>query len=141
MAKSRRRSRTRRDVRTITNANALPGIGLSLFPDARVWHPDDLVAGRRTIFGTPTHLVVRSKRSAPHLNRAGRFLQRKVKGKLKAAVTPSWYPAANVAFTRPDLIAVCIRRKIRREVLHAFGKAGKVGQKIAKRGKFSDIHC
>jgi hypothetical protein len=46
-----------------------------------------------------------------------------------------------IAFQNPSKVAICIRRKQRKQVLHAIGKAGKVGQRRPKRNYFSSIHC
>lgn len=46
-----------------------------------------------------------------------------------------------VAFTQPHNVLVCIRRKQRKEVLHALNKAGKAGQKTPRRSAYSDIQC
>lgn len=47
---------------------------------------------------------------------------------------------ARLHFADPSRVVVCVRRKIRKEILHALGKAGK-GHKRPKRGPFSDISC
>lgn len=46
-----------------------------------------------------------------------------------------------VAFQHPNDVLICVRRKQRKEVLHALKKAGKSGQKSPRRSAFSDIHC
>lgn len=43
-------------------------------------------------------------------------------------------------FVQPDLF-VCARRQIRKEVLHAFGKSGKGGQKSPRYNSTSKIRC
>lgn len=48
---------------------------------------------------------------------------------------------AGVAFERPNEVLVCVRRKRRKEVLHALNKTGRGGQKSPRRTPFSDIHC
>lgn len=53
---------------------------------------------------------------------------------------PSPFPTG-VGFSAPDNVIVCIRRKKRKEVLHALGKAGKAGQKAPRRSAYSEIHC
>lgn len=50
-------------------------------------------------------------------------------------------PWGRVAFSSPQNVFVCIRRKIRKEVLHALKKAGKRGQKAPRRSAYSDIQC
>lgn len=46
-----------------------------------------------------------------------------------------------VAFASPRTTDICVRRSVRREVIHATKKAGRVGQKRPKMNKFSDILC
>lgn len=53
-----------------------------------------------------------------------------------------------VGFVNPDRVLVCVRRKIRREVMHAFagGMGSSLGKltkffKKPKRSEYSSIHC
>lgn len=46
-----------------------------------------------------------------------------------------------VAFQQPEKVIVCIRRKIRKEVLHALKLTRKNGGGARKRTPLSDIHC
>lgn len=49
---------------------------------------------------------------------------------------------AIVAFAEPKKVAVCIRRKTRKEVLFATGKGGsRKKQKPPRKSEFSDISC
>lgn len=48
---------------------------------------------------------------------------------------------ARIAFKAPERVLVCIRRQRRKEVLHAKGKAGKVGQRKPRRSAASSISC
>ncbi|UDN67511.1 hypothetical protein [robinz microvirus RP_35] len=47
------------------------------------------------------------------------------------------------AFQHPELILTCIRRKIRREVMHALGMAGRAGRgrKTRRRNAWTGISC
>lgn len=62
-------------------------------------------------------------------------------------VTPGWVPlggdlpTAKIGFADPLNVAVCVRRKQRREVLFAKHKAGRRGQRRPKRNWFSNIKC
>lgn len=49
--------------------------------------------------------------------------------------------AAMAAFNEPSRVAICVRRKIRREVMFARGKTGRRGQKRPKFNWFSRIAC
>lgn len=44
-------------------------------------------------------------------------------------------------FPTPKSVIICIRRKIRREVLHALRRVGSGGGKKRRRNEWSDIHC
>lgn len=52
------------------------------------------------------------------------------------------YTKALVAFAEPDKLPLCIRRRVRKEVLHAKGVAGsKKPQRKPRRNEFSDVSC
>lgn len=51
------------------------------------------------------------------------------------------YHPRSLNFHTPNLIALCVRRKVRKEVLHALRKAGKGGQKKRKLNFWSRIGC
>lgn len=47
-----------------------------------------------------------------------------------------------VRFARPDLVAVCLRRKVRKEVLHALHRTGRGrGKAPRRRNLYSNIKC
>lgn len=46
-----------------------------------------------------------------------------------------------IQFAQPDLVAICARRKRRRQVLFAFKKSGRNGGRSYKRNYFSQIGC
>lgn len=48
---------------------------------------------------------------------------------------------AVLSFADPSRVGVCVRRKVRREVLHALRKAGKGGMSRPRRNASSSIHC
>lgn len=101
---------------------------LRLFEDRREWHPDgpDRAAKRFSGSRRPLRLVDR-KMSNPD-----RFAHlRKFPSQTKAIV----------AFSEPSDVVVCVRRSIRREVMHATGKAGRRGQKKPKFNALSKISC
>lgn len=55
--------------------------------------------------------------------------------------SPSRSPITRLHFSNPARVLVCIRRKIRKQVLHAFRKTGKGGQKRPLRTRYRDISC
>ena len=48
---------------------------------------------------------------------------------------------ARVSFAMPNKVAICVRRGIRREVLHALAIAGGKGFRKPRRGPYSSISC
>ncbi len=48
---------------------------------------------------------------------------------------------AIVAFKAPQKVLICARRQIRKEVLHAYNKAGKTGQRRPRRNEYSNVSC
>lgn len=90
-------------------------IDLRIFEDRRTWHP--------VRFARPVVSV--GPRSDTRLM-------------VKPAKTFS--PA--VTFANPKRVLVCVRRKVRKEVLHAFGKTGGGSSRRPKRrNQFSDVSC
>lgn len=99
----------------------------SLFEDRRQFHPERIYRPARA-FNQNNHTLVVPKPSKTHQK------PNKLK-KLLHNVT------ASVGFENPKSVLVCVRRNIRKEVLHAINKAGRVGQKRPKRNWLSSIKC
>lgn len=116
-------------ARRVTPVNATPWrarhsppsrrLSLALFEDRRTFHP---VAAQRPArsFSHPRHRLVAA--SVPQ-NR------------------PYQRMTAPVAFQAPRRVLVCVRRRIRKQVIHAFGHAGRTGQKRPRRNEYSTINC
>lgn len=85
------------------------------YEDRRTWHPDG-----------PLRSVFAFRRSAR------RVIDR---------ANPLWHARAALHFADPSRVVVCLRRRIRREVIHALRKNGKRGQKRPKRNFYSAIGC
>lgn len=122
MARRRRDKKSKtRDVRTITNdtLRSLPNrsplpFDLSVIEDLRQFHPrPDLVSPRPLLTFPKPRVVARQAYKKPTV----------------------------LGFDVPANVLVCVRRKMRKEVLHAFNKAGKGGQKRPRRNRFSDLRC
>lgn len=101
---------------------AVSPVDLRVFEDRRLWHPDPL----RTPFAT--------WRSA---SRVFENVNRKSK---QNSFSKTFSPGV-LTFSAPDKVILCVRRKRRKEVLHALNKAGKRGQKRPKRNFWSSISC
>lgn len=150
MARSNRQSR-RRDINNYPIASGTLPFGLvsplsssifssrpamsllSEFEDRREWHPEGFARPAR-LFSRPRHrlsLVDQPRRSRTPLNRDPFSHLRSFNSQTKA----------RIAFREPDRVLVCVRRNIRKEVLHAFRKTGRVGQRRPRRSFYSSISC
>lgn len=101
-----------------TNFERLPGqleLPLTVFEDRRQFHPQG-----------PT-------RPAASISKS--------RHRLKVRPDPWKQTKATLLFDTPDKVLVCVRRGIRKEVMHAIGKAGKRGQKKPRRSEYSSISC
>lgn len=99
--------------------NPFNPVSLTAVEDRRTFHPRGPTRPA-AMFTTPNHrLRVRPNPALRNLH----------------AVSPS------VAFQAPEHVLVCVRRQRRREVIHALGHAGAVGQKRPRRNHFSSISC
>lgn len=87
---------------------------LSLLEDRRSYHPEGRLFTKRPFLSQPRS--------------ASRLVQR------------SWI-GHNVAFANPEHVAVCVRRKARKQVLHAKGVAGRKGLRRPRRSSASGISC
>lgn len=93
---------------------------LRLYEDRRTWHPEAIRPAKS--FQGPTRLTIK-----PAVPLKGRRL--------------ALYPPAGISFAAPRRVLVCVRRHIRREVLHALRKTGRSGQKPPRQTLWSSVHC
>jgi len=93
---------------TFTYRPLLPSLQLNLLEDRRRYYPDDF-RPPAAVYRSATQPVARPSYS----KRPG----------VKYSFRPTQTKAV-VAFRAPEAVAVCVRRKMRKEVLHAKGKAG-----------------
>lgn len=103
------------------------------YEDRREWHPEGSWAPARSFSSTRHRLTVVDQpraRSTP-LNRNPWRSLRNYFSQTKA----------RVAFSNPSRVLVCVRRSIRREVLHALRKSGRRGQKPPRRTWYSSVSC
>lgn len=56
-------------------------------------------------------------------------------------VAPKLGPSYRIGFERPQSLPVCVRRAIRRQVLHAFGFGGVRKLRPPKRSHLSSVSC
>lgn len=101
---------------------------LEIFEDRRTFHPEGLSRPAR-LFSQPRHRLTLVDKK-PFLN-PDRFAKLRQFSGTKALV----------AFEQPSKVLICVRRQIRKEVLHALNKSGKSGQRSPRRNYFSEISC
>lgn len=80
---------------------------------------------------------------APHVRPARSFFKsfHRLSLPQQTSLDDLWDVPTRVAFEQPHHVLVCVRRKMRKEVLHALKKAGRRGQKAPRRSAYSDIQC
>lgn len=120
-----------RDTYDITNPSRLvvrstkkTKSDLTAISDRRRFHPDG-EARPAPSFKKSRHRLTERSYNRP---KAGK------KYKTQSFVT-------KIGFEEPEKVLVCVRRKIREEVLHAFKKTGRRGQKRKKFNFYSSISC
>lgn len=130
MAKRSANNRTGRDVNTFSSHRYGPAVPrftprlvspqIATFEDRRTYHP---AGPNRPAFSLPrsaSRLVVRQKPSS-------KFWPSQTKG--------------IVTFAVPKNVSICVKRSVRKQVLHALGKAGKSGMAPRRRSAFSSVSC
>lgn len=136
MARRRRSNSVRRVTSDYSNRrlsgpirrSSLPRLSsLRAIEDRREFHPEgDFRPARGFVY--PRHrLVVSVPRQEP--------------SRLPDTFTPA--VPVGVAFKAPRQVAICVRRKQRREVLHAVGKTGRGSRfhRAPRRNIYSEIRC
>lgn len=97
-----------------------------LFDDRRQWHPDSPYQAPMSLLG-PLPAVVIEAPARPGRRPRG-----------SASGSPYRYPV----FSTPSKVAVCVRRKDRREVLFAKKRTGKGSRSFRRRRNYqSDVRC
>lgn len=137
MAKRRKSTRARRDTRSIANRRL----------------PSPVSSPRSIIYPAQTDLIDYLRETEDRRTYHPEGPSRPARSRFQSfhrLQTPSHDPLSNpwdsgiptgVAFQSPEKVLVCVRRKQRKEVLHAIKKAGKRGQKAPRRSAYSDIIC
>lgn len=115
---------------------------LRLYEDRRAWHPEGAHAPARGFRNTLHRLKIAEptrSRTESVRRRIYRPFTQSTKGLWKNLRTA-------IAFVNPDKTIICVRRKIRREIAHALGFAGRGGggsgkNRPPKYNEYSKIHC
>lgn len=138
--RSHSRNRGRRDTTVIAKPTIIyspprlpapqlvmrPSSRLRVIEDRRTYHPLTYRPIPRTFQRNPIKIVYSDDRSKKNSQK----------------VQSSRYPSAYLKVNAPDRVLLCVRRKMRKEVLHALKKTGKgVSQRKPRRNQWSDVHC
>lgn len=86
--------------------------------DRREWHPERQHKPVRAIRRSATAIVARDRLHSPNSQ-----------------------TKAILAFKEPEKLALCVRREVRKRVMHAINKAGRSGQKRRTTNPQSKISC
>ncbi|AZL82957.1 hypothetical protein [Apis mellifera associated microvirus 51] len=139
----RRSSRQRRDSTHIANQR-LPLSPLEnlfrvtkpplvVFEDRRQWHPEGKYAPARS-FSSSRHRL----REVPGISRGNSRNDRSRRSSGFRLHDPG---PLKIGFGNPSRVLVCVRRRIRKEVLFARRKTGRVGQRRPRFNFYSQISC
>lgn len=132
MPQSKRRSSVPVSSMLIPSPSYLPQLSLPGLEaeDRRLFYPDDLYSPARTRSGSQSYRLVAGTSPA----------RKKNVSRYSGFDRPSSVPW-RVGFASPSRVMVCIRRKIRRGVMHALGYAGKTGFRRSHRNYYSSVRC
>lgn len=105
--------------------------------DRRVWHPNYFPV---TKSGRPAVITDTTTEITPDIWRKIHKPLKKIDWRPKHSTqlqnAPWWY-----GFLHADKTYICLKRKMRREVLHALGVAGQTDLKNGVRGPYSHVRC
>lgn len=133
------------------SALPLPSDSLSYIQDRRRWSPYSVALDTFGVPVAPTDLItVDPSTKTPYDPKTGEiFVPRKRRtrwdGNLepwrpgeftKLKYGPWWYGFANA-----DRVVICLHRKMRREIMHAMGFAGRTGQRRPHFNQYSHVRC
>lgn len=122
-------NKTNTKIRDILRSRRDP---LTLFEDRRQYYPERYTEPARSFTSTRHRLQIRSKvypsKEQAHYQSPTSYVHA--------------YLPAQIGFARPNEVLICVRRKIRREVMFAKRKAGRSGgQNKRKLNEYSMIRC
>lgn len=114
-------------------------VPLSLYEDRRVWHPEGASALPRSMVEFRTRINERPPNFVGdeiYNPRTGELIYTKASQMSQKTFSP-W----KLAFDNPWKTVICLKRKMRREIMHAFGYAGKSGFKKPRFTQYSYVKC
>lgn len=123
-----KRNRTQRQVARQRDALSIATDSvLSSLPDGRLWSPASGPLDYpppRTLSGSVARRDVPKREPRP----------------LSPFVVPESVPY-RIGFVRPSEVVVCVRRRVRRQVLHALKRTGKGARSPRRQSRFSSTVC
>lgn len=136
MARRSTRQRMRAPKRVVSIPNArprrlrqsLPRLDLRAFEDRRLFVPDPLPRYRSLLNPWPNR--IRAMVTSPAR------VAEAPRGHLRSAMSQ-----LGMRFEAPKKVLVCVRRKQRREVLHALKRTRKGAGSAKRRNQWSDVKC
>lgn len=108
---------------------------LTVYEDRRQWHPEGVRASARS-FSSSRHRLESRDRVY------NRYNVKPVSRLHSSPVFGVSQTRASIAFADPSRTLICVRRKIRREVMHALGLSGSgSGQRPPRLSEYSSVRC
>lgn len=99
--------------------------------DGRTYFPSPVTPSPRTYRGKPARITIQPGRARARARKPSSPL-----GALQAN-----FGRAQLQFAAPDAVLVCVRRKRRKQVLHAKRIAGRSGLRKPRRNFWSSVSC
>lgn len=127
-------SKKRTRVNTYTNSkprlrSSMVTKPLTTYEDLRRWSPPKAITTPRT-FQQPSRIQFKPHIRLPNIKKPNLSKPQNLSKLI-----------SSFGFVHPKKVLICVRRKMRKQVLHAFNKTGKSGQRRPRRSPYSDIHC
>lgn len=118
---------------SMSPTRSIPSAQFELLPlreleDRRTWNPEGSLSPARS-FSKPRHRLTVVDRRKPTSYQFS--LKKSFPSQTRAIV----------AFRAPSRVLVCVRRNMRKQVLHALRKTGMTGQKRPRRSVYSSVSC
>lgn len=113
---------------------------LSQFEDRRTWHPQGVFAPAKSIVESYPRMMELPPEFAPSWPARFPDVPRRIDFRPKVLEQAQLQPM-KYGFANPLKVIICLKRKIRKEVLHALGIAGKTGFKTPTYNAYSRVRC